>query len=220
MKQKNAFKSLIGTATIFVLCISMMFAMAGCGSSDSSAGSNSDSTTVAGDSTVKDSKKAAAKEVKLAEFRVKSKDGKEVSLGMKKDDVVKLLGEGKEGSFQNMYEYGQLSVSYTNDTVVTIIYSRMSSDEQPEYTFRGVKLGDKKADVLKAIGEPTKPFSDITADKKKTDYYYKVDGENCTFVTDERSMNEDISKAVYTNYMFEYNDDDTLKSISALNVRW
>jgi hypothetical protein len=217
MKQKHAFKSLIGTATIFVLCVSMMFAMVGCGSSDSSAGSNSDSTA-AGDSTAKDSKKAAGKEVKLAEFSVKSKDGKEVSLGMKKEDVVKLLGEGKEGSFQDMYEYGQLSVSYKDNVANNIIFQRMSSDEQSEYTFKGIKLGDKKADIIKALGEPSKPFSDVTADKKVAEYYYKVNGENGTFVSSTRDMIEDTSSSMYISYSFKFGDNDELESVTALYV--
>ncbi len=219
MKHKNIFSKAIGTIVVFTLSVSMVFTMAGCGSDDKSADSNSNTAAVVESSTGKSAAdKGTGKEVKLSEFSVKSKDGKEVTLGMKKEDVVKLLGEGKEGSFQDMYEYGQLSVTYKDDVANTIIFQKMSSDEQSEYTFKGIKLGDKKADVIKALGEPSKPFSDVTADKTEAEYYFKVNGENGTFVAAQRDMMEDTSNAKYISYLFKFADDDTLKSVTVLYV--
>lgn len=219
MKHKNIFSKAIGTIVVFMLSVSMVFTMAGCGSDDKSADSNSNTAAAVESSTGKSATdKGAGKEVKLSEFSVKSKDGKEVTLGMKKDDIVKLLGEGKEGSLQDMYEYGQLSVTYKDDVAHTIIFSRMNADEQSEYTFKGIKLGDKKADVVKALGEPSKPFSDITADKSEAEYYYKVNGENGTFVAAQRDMMEDTSNAMYISYLFKFADDDTLSALTILYV--
>ena len=178
MKQKHFFSRVISTGTIFAICASMMFAVTGCGDKESNTSGDTVSNASTDVSTAKAESTSVAQKsdspvTKLDDVAFKTKDGKAVTFGMKKADIDKVLGPGK-GDYP--ITYGQLSVQYRTDEVSQVIgISKGSSTDESQYTVKGIKLGDKKADVLKAMGTPPKSLEKGTS--SAIQYYFKVDGD-------------------------------------------
>lgn len=216
MKKVKVLKHGFNITVVALLCVAFMFSMTACGDKESKA-SNSDSVSKASSNV--SSTKSDSQALKLDDFAFKTKDGKSVKFGATKADIEKALGQGKEDLTTT---YGQLSVVYRNDVSENIAISKDNANDESQFTVKGIKLGDKKSDVVKVMGALPESMEGGTG--SSIEYYFKVDGDNIKKLNSYKEIKDDGN---YFAVIFAFNissdegevtDNSTLAMITEVGV--
>ncbi len=224
MKRNYVFPRLMGKVTIFMICATMIFAMAGCGDKESKSSGDTVSKASSNESSVKaDStsveNKASGKISNLGDLAFKTKDGKSAKFNMGKADIEKAIGPGKHDLTDT---YGQLSVVYRDDMPENMALTKENSSDESQYTVNGIKLGDKKSDVVKLMGTPPESMEGGTG--SSIEYYFKVDNDNIQRLTSYKEIKGD---GKYLAVIFAFNissdegkitDNSTVAMITEVSV--
>lgn len=218
---KHGFKLTI----VALLCVAFMFSMTACGDKESKT-SNSDTVSKASSNATTDKaestsveKKSDSQALKLDDVAFKTKDGKLVKFGAEKAEIEKVLGQGKENLTTT---YGQLSVVYRNDVSENIAFSKDNASDESQFTVKGIKLGDKKSDVVKVMGALPESMEGGTG--SSIEYYFKIDGDNIKKLNSYKEIKDDGN---YFAVIFAFNissdegkvtDNSTLAMITEVGV--
>lgn len=76
-----------------------------------------------------------------------------ISLGMKKEEVDKLLGTEESKDFKNLYNYQGLELFYRDNKVAGLVINASKNETGRFKTSKNLGLGSTKADIISIYGE-------------------------------------------------------------------
>ena len=93
----------------------------------------------------------------------------------------------------------------SSDYVLDIFYLR---NQESEYALKGIKLGDKKSDVTKVMGNPSEPKEN---DEASIVYYFKVENDNIQSISTYKDIEKDKSgKYIAIIFTFDANSESVI----------